>query len=118
MNRRDFMLFRRGNREPIAEISCRDLHLHIVDSEIAFDRAAADAWEPWMGEPPLVRASSPDIDAVFADLERQLESVRILKLCDLDWAAREDIRSRLEQLVTRFTSRGGRLELASSHRSC
>jgi hypothetical protein len=106
-SRRDFFLRLRSTEQGRAlELSCRTLFMRCNDGTIA---AAAEEYEPSMGEPPAVfeRRTADDI---LTSLEGELQDVQVLRLLEPEWL--EDIAGgdRLAEIIARFESRGGRVE--------
>ena len=83
MNRRDFLLLRLA-RDEVAELSCERLFMRYVD-------ACAEG------------NTKPLFDALREDLKR----TRTVRLTDVSWLAREDLKVPLESVLRAFEQRGG-----------
>lgn len=83
INRRDFLLLRIGQDE-VAELSCERLFMRYVDG-------AAEG------------STAPLFDALAADLAR----TRVVRLTDVSWLAREDLKRPLDAVLTTFKANGG-----------
>ena len=85
MDRRDFLLLRIA-RDDVAELSCERLFMRYVDGIAE-------------GNPTRV------FDVLADDLKR----ARAVRLTDVSWLARSDLRARLEAVLGEFTARGGKI---------
>jgi hypothetical protein len=83
MNRRDFLLLRIA-RDEIAELSCERLFMRFVDG---------------VAEGNTTRL----FDVLAGDLKR----TRTVRLTDVSWLAREDLKAPLEAVLDEFTASGG-----------
>jgi hypothetical protein len=88
MNRRDFLLLRLA-RDEVAELSCERLFMQYVD---AFAEGN----------------TKPLFDALGEDLKR----TRTVRLTDVSWLAREDLKTPLESVLRAFEGRGGTVTYA------
>jgi hypothetical protein len=105
MNRRDFLLFKPGTRR-IAELSCERLFMRVVDTQ----RVSAPADDELRdGEPPAV-FEPRTADQVFADLERDLRGVDLVRVTGSEWLGEPDLKGRLEAVLRTFRAAGGRVE--------
>jgi hypothetical protein len=93
INRRDFLLLRVGG-DDVAELSCERLFMRFVD-------AAAEGHTARLFE------------VLTADLLR----TRVVRLTDVSWLAREDLKAPLEAVLGTFRAGGGRVisDSASKH---
>ena len=73
------------------------------------DPIAAVAAEPWDGERPAVLGAR-STQQLFDDLEGELRGVDVLRVIDTSWLAVEEFGREIEQLVSAFRARGGRVE--------
>ena len=107
MDRRDFLCLRVEQRLRVAEISCARLYVRYCDySASGPERTALHGWE---GEPPS-ELNLPTTDQLFAGLDAELRSVDVVRVLDADWLAPDDFRKEFELVISRFCSRGGRVE--------
>jgi hypothetical protein len=83
MNRRDFLLLRIAH-DQVAELSCERLFMRYVD---AFAEGNTNRL----------------FDALRADLKR----TRTVRLTDVSWLAREDLKRPLESVLETFAAEGG-----------
>jgi hypothetical protein len=83
MNRRDFLLLRVA-RDEVAELSCERLFMRFVDG---------------LAEGETTR--------VFNLLADDLKRTRAVRLTDVSWLAREDLRGPLESVLRTFREGGG-----------
>lgn len=107
VSRRDFLRLRRTERGRVAEVSCHALFMRCADAGL--EPPDADAWEPWMGEPPLVVARL-SVDEVLASLERDLHDAQVLRLHEAQWLESMDGAATMRDIVDRFVARGGAVE--------
>jgi hypothetical protein len=84
VNRRDFLLLRSEGRSTV--LSCESLFMRFIDAE-----------------------NDGTVDALFANLARDLAQVRAVRLIDRSWLARPDLRARVEEALDVFRRRGGRV---------
>jgi hypothetical protein len=85
INRRDFLLLRVAG-DDVAELSCERLFMRFVD-------AAAEGHTEHLFE------------ALAADLQR----TRVVRLTEVSWLAREDLKAPLEAVLRTFRADGGRI---------
>ncbi len=83
MNRRDFLLLRIA-RDDIAELSCERLFMRFVDAQ-----------------------SDGSTTRLFRALADDLRNTRIVRLTEVSWLAREDLKAPLEAVLDEFTASGG-----------
>jgi hypothetical protein len=83
INRRDFLLLRVGGDE-VAELSCERLFMRFVDGLAEGN-------------------TTPLFDALADDLRR----TRTVRLTDVSWLAREDLKEPLEDVLRAFRESGG-----------
>src|SRR6266850_1029379 len=81
IDRRDFLLLRAG--QP-AVLSCEQLFMRYLDSQRE-DRTAQ----------------------LFASLEEDLRAVTTVRLTDISWLSRDDLKQRLDDVLAPFAARGG-----------
>jgi hypothetical protein len=106
MNRRDFLLFKPAASRRIAELSCERLYMRVVDTQ---RESARPGDEPGDGEPPAV-FDVRTTNQVFADLERDLRGVDLVRLVDAEWLVAPELKGRLESVLRAFRVAGGRVE--------
>ena len=107
MNRREFLLFKKVRGQRVAELSCERLFMRVVDSQLT-PGLAADSDGPWVGEPPRV-VHEITTDELFADLERQLRGVDVVRVVDAAWLTSADLRQRLNSVLDGFRASGGQV---------
>jgi hypothetical protein len=116
MNRRDFLLFRTEHQTRIVELSCERLYMRYLDSQATTgpvdEPVSRDSWD---GEPPA-QLEARTTRQLFDDLDRELQSVDIVRVVDTDWLAREEFRREVELLISAVRARGGRVEYQSHRR--
>lgn len=83
VERRDFLLLRAG--QP-AVLSCEPLFMRFLESQM--DGTTAQ---------------------LFDNLAADLRKVNAVRLTDTTWLAREDLKQQLDEVLTSFLSRGGRI---------
>jgi hypothetical protein len=113
MNRRDFLRLTARGRERILEMSCERLYMRWVDArsglaETGVTDEEGDA-EVWGSEPPL-DVTAPTPGQLFAELERRLAGVQVLRVSGREWLAGADFRREVESRIEAFRRRGGRVE--------
>jgi hypothetical protein len=106
MNRRDFLFLKREPARRIAELSCERLYMRVVDTQLV--SAHADDG-PGEGEPPAV-FDTRTIEQMFADLERDLRGVDLVRVVGAEWLAAPELKGRLESVLRAFRAAGGRVE--------
>ena len=85
MNRRDFLLLKREPARRIAELSCEQLYMRVVDTQLVSAEAGnLSGDEPFEGEPPAV-FDTRTAEQVFADLERDLRGVDVVRVVGTEW---------------------------------
>jgi hypothetical protein len=112
MNRRDFLLLRRVPSSRIVELSCQQLYMRYLDSQVTGDRRDVDADttpDPWGGEPQPVFEERTFAD-VLRSIEDGLRDADIVRLNESAWLACEDVRQGLDGVLEKFRARGGRVE--------
>lgn len=107
VSRRDFLRLRHTERGRVAEVSCHALFMRCADASL--DTPETAAWEPWMGEPPLVVAR-PSVDELLASLERDLHDAQVLRLHEPQWLESMDGAATVREVIDRFVARGGVVE--------
>jgi hypothetical protein len=105
MNRRDFLFFKPGPRR-IAELSCEQLFMRVVDTRRVSARTGD---EPPDGEPPAV-FEARSTEQVFTDLERDLHGVDLVRIIGSEWLADPDLKGRLDAVLRAFRAAGGQIE--------
>ena len=114
LRRRDILLFRiapTGRRS--ADLSCRQLYLRAVDAKCGASEEEAAAYEPWMGEPPLVRHHETP-EQLIRNLSRELEECRVLRVVDAEWLTTTELRDGVDALVRAVRARGGEVSFERS----
>ena len=86
VDRRDFLLLRVGAAGAPVELSCERLLMKYVDAQM----------------------TETTLD-LFERLDRELETVREVKLVETEWLAREDFRRAVTQVLDAFRARGGKV---------
>jgi hypothetical protein len=113
MNRREFLRLRVSGRERILELSCEPLYMRWVDARSGLgSTGVTDAEGPahmWGGEPPL-DVTVPTPEQLFAELERRLAGVDVLRVKGREWLVPGDFRREVESRIEAFRRRGGRVE--------
>ena len=111
--RRDFLRFRVEPRGPALVVDCRRLYMRSLDAGLSAHRAedadAADA--SWEGEPPA-RFEQWDADDLIRDLERDLSTVRRVRIVNRHWLASTTFAAQFEEALEAFRRRGGEIEFA------
>ncbi len=106
MNRRDFLFFKPGAARRLAELSCERLFMRVVDTR----RLSAHADdEEADGEPPAV-FEMRTTDQVFADLERDLRDVDLVRVIGIEWLGDRELKGRLDAVLRAFRAAGGYVE--------
>jgi hypothetical protein len=108
MNRRDFLFFKTVGERRVAEISCERLFMRFVDTR-RINASSDESGDRWDGEPPAV-FDAPTADQLFADLERELRGVDVVRVVDLSWLAASDLKPRLEAVLETVRAHGVRVE--------
>jgi hypothetical protein len=83
VERRDFLFLRAG--QP-AVLSCEPLFMRFVDSQM-----------------------DGTTERLFENLAEDLAKVRVVRVTDTAWLAREELKQRLDAVLAAFSSRGGRI---------
>ena len=110
MNRRDFLFFKREPARRIAELSCEQLYMRVVDTQLVSARTGGlPRDEPFDGEPPAV-FDARTTEQVFADLERDLRGVDLVRVVGAEWLASPELKGRLESVLRTFRAAGGCVE--------
>ena len=107
MNRREFLLFKKVRGQRVAELSCERLFMRVVDSQL-MRGSNVDSDDPWAGEPPRV-VDEITTHEVFADLERELRGVDVVRVIDAAWLTSAALRQRLDSVLDGFRAGGGRV---------
>jgi hypothetical protein len=110
MNRRDFLLLRTDPRSRVVELSCEQLYMRYLDTQITGTRRSEAADAEICGEPTAVFDERTP-QHLFEELARELRGVDVLRIVDSRWIAREDLKHDLENLLASFRARGGRVEM-------
>ncbi len=114
MNRRDFLLFRTGEKDNVVELSCERLYMRYVEAQaIAGQRGdeLGAVGELWDGEPPtVIEERTPE--ELFQDLDRDLRDADVLRVLDSSWLVGGEFRDKFEALLASFRARGGRVEFS------
>jgi len=106
MNRRDFLFLKREPTRRIAELSCERLYMRVVDTQLV---SAQPGDELCDGEPPAV-FETHTTDQVFADLERDLRDVDLVRVMGAEWLASPELKGRLDAVLSAFRAAGGHIE--------
>jgi hypothetical protein len=106
MNRRDFLFLKREPTRRIAELSCERLYMRVVDTQLVSAPASVD---PGEGEPPAV-FDTRTTEQVFADLERDLRGVDLVRVVGAEWLASPELKGRLESVLAAVRAAGGQIE--------
>ena len=110
MNRRDFLLLKREPALRIAELSCEQLYMRVVDTQLVSPEAGnLSGDEPVEGEPPAV-FDTRTAEQVFAELERDLRGVDVVRVVGTEWLASSELKGPVESILTAFRAAGGRIE--------
>ena len=105
MNRREFLLFKKVRGRRVAELSCERLFMRVVDSQL-MRGSNMGSDDPWAGEPPRV-VDEITTHELFADLERELRGVDVLRVMDAAWLTSAELRQRLNSVLDGFRAAGG-----------
>ena len=108
MNRRDFLLFKKAGGHRVAELSCERLYMRAVDTALV-SAGNGSANEAWDGEPPAV-FDARTIEQLFADIERELRDIDLVRVIDDSWLASSGLRQRLDIVLGSVRARGGLVE--------
>ena len=114
MNRRDFLTFRVERRLRVAELSCERLYMLLLDAELtraSSERAGSDSG--WSGEPEAVYRGR-SANEVFAQIDRDLNEVDVLRITDREWLTAGPLTDHLDRVVEQFRARGGRVDVAQT----
>ena len=106
MDRRDFLLFKRAAGQRVAELSCERLYMRVVDTQLVSARAGDELGD---GEPPAV-FETRTTEQVFADLERDLRGVALVRVIGAEWLASPELKRQLDAVLSAFRAAGGRVE--------
>lgn len=110
MNRRDFLLFRTEQRLRVAELSCERLYMRYLDAQTMAQSADERMdEESWNGEPPA-KFDVPTAHELFAALDRDLQSVDVVRVGGREWLASAEFKREFELVIASFRARGGRVE--------
>ena len=103
MKRRDFLLLRTPadaadtaharpgqSRDDAAELSCEQLYMRFVDAEADGTTAR-----------------------LFDVLAEDLRETRVVRVTDRSWLARDDLKTKVDEILAAFVARGGILNLNS-----
>jgi hypothetical protein len=105
VNRREFLLFKKVRGQRVAELSCERLFMRVVDSQL-MRGSNVGSGDPWVGEPPRV-VDEITTDELFADLERELRGVDVVRVVDAEWLTSAELRQRLNSVLDGFRAGGG-----------
>ena len=106
MNRRDFLFLKRETTRRIAELSCERLYMRVVDTQLVSARPGDALCD---GEPPAV-FETRTTDQVFADLERDLRDVDLVRVVGAEWLVSPELKGRLDAVLSAFCAAGGHIE--------
>ena len=106
MNRRDFLLFKPAAGRRMAELSCEGLYMRVVDTQRVSARAGDEQGD---GEPPAV-FETRTTEQVFADLERDLRDVDVVRVIGAEWLGSPQLKRRLDVVLNAFRAAGGHVE--------
>jgi len=106
VNRREFLLFKKVRGQRVAELSCERLFMRVVDSQLMRGSSVSSDDRPWVGEPPRV-VDEITTDELFADLERGLRGVDVVRVVDAAWLTSAELRKRLNSVLDGFRAGGG-----------
>ena len=116
MNRREFLLFKKVRGQRVAELSCERLFMRVVDSQLPRGSTVGPDDRPWVGEPPRV-VDEITTDELFADLERGLRGVDVVRVVDAAWLTSAELRQRLNSVLDGFRAGGGHVATISKNES-
>ena len=111
MNRRDFLALRMTRHGRTLELSCQGLYMRCLEVKPC-EVEAADAYEPWMGEPPTVWAR-PSADELLTRLREDLRDVQRLRVMESEWLESTSLGDRVRPLLAAFRAQGGQVEFRS-----
>ncbi len=117
MNRRDLLLLRVNRDKHAAELSCERLYIHYQHAKLTMDRPAQPpapgAPSPWSdsddAEPPTM-FDERTTQQLFHDIDLELRNADVVRVVDTGWLAVDAFRRDVEDLLTAFRRRGGRVE--------
>jgi hypothetical protein len=111
LNRRDFLRLTVRGKERVLELSCEGLYMRYVDARAGV--GTGDVLDPyavdWDGEPPL-DIVVPTTGELFAELDRRLSGVQVLRVIGREWLSGDEFRREVESRIEAFRVRGGRVE--------
>jgi hypothetical protein len=116
VNRRDFLLLRRVPASRIVDLSCQQLYMRYLDTQVTGERRDADAdttTDPWGGEPPPVFDERTFADVLHA-IEDGLRDADVVRLNESAWLACDEVTRGLDGALAAFRTRGGRVEIRNS----
>ena len=99
----------------MAELSCERLFMRVIDSEL-MRGSNVDSDDPWVGEPPRV-VDEITTDELFADLERDLRGIDVVRVVDAAWLTSAELRQRLNSVLDGFRAGGGHVATISKNES-
>lgn len=111
MNRRDFLTLR-TDKGRVMELSCQRLYMWYLDTQITSKGSRQlheNGSDRCAGEPPAV-FDDRTIAQLFRGLEHDLLDVEVLRIRDKEWLIHEDLARELEELLSAFRLRSGRVE--------
>ena len=109
MNRRDLLLLRATSRARVFELPCERLYMQYVDARQPHGASMAAQPDDWLGEPEAqfdVRSAGD----LFDGLARELDAADVVRIVGPEWLADEKLKQEVDQLISAFAARGGRVE--------
>lgn len=98
-------------------LSCETLYMHIMDiqtaSSISNMGASSASASSWVSDEPSAYYESCSIDSFFCDLQFRLRNCKQLRLLESNWVFSGALRTRVESLLAKFTSDGGKIEVVN-----
>ena len=108
MDRREFLLLKRGPRTRTFELSCRWLYMKCLDTQVTGQQSShsnESDLQPGEGPAVLVARTTRQL---FDDLDLRLHDVDEVRVTDMDWLT-GDLRREFGELMRAFRARGGRV---------
>jgi hypothetical protein len=120
VNRRDLLLLRTDPDRRVAELSCERLYMQYQFARLTMDCATqppeSEVGEQWDDEPPAVFGERTT-QQLFGEVERGLRNADVVRVIKTEWLAVDAFRRDVEELLSVFRGRGGRVEYQPDTRS-
>jgi len=92
------------------EMSCERLHMLYLDSRSESVTAPAPLDGPSFAEPSATSLPQRSVEDWLRDLDSQLTDVDVIRVSGAEWLRPEALRSQVEALLQRLSTRGVRIE--------